>query len=133
VCGFGWIIGKFTPLLFNHEDDIYNDRGLNFGTLTHLDSIGLIQFDSLYGFMRVGLSKTLTVSYYQQPLVLTVEKNSENQLLIGTVLLTKVGEELANVCKVPGVDGFVDYVKDKWKQYLPEENKTEQEDEADAD
>lgn len=133
LCSFGWIIGNFTPLVFSPQDNVYNDRGLNFNTLTHLDSIGLIQFNSLSGFRRTGLTKTFTVRYCQQPLVLTMEKESENQLPIGNILLTKVGEELATVCKAPGVDGFVDYVKEKWKQYLPDANKTEQDGAADAD
>ncbi|MBO1223639.1 MAG: DUF2806 domain-containing protein [Candidatus Scalindua sediminis] len=133
LCSFGWIIGNFTPLVFSPQDNVYNDRGLNFNTLTHLDSIGLIQFNSLSGFRRTGLPKTFTVWYCQQPIALTMEKESENQLPIGNILLTKVGEELATVCKAPGVDGFVDYVKEKWKQYLPDANKTEQDGAADAD
>ena len=47
-------------------------------------------------------------------------------LPIGKVLLTKVGGELASVCKAPGVERFVDYVKDKWNKYLPEDKNTEQ-------
>ena len=45
-----------------------------------------------------------------------MEKDSDNTLNIGHTVLTKVGEELATVCKSPGVDGFVDYVKGKWKK-----------------
>ena len=61
-----------------------------------------------------------------------MEKDTENQLPIGNVLLTKVGEELATVCVAPGVDGFDDYVKEKWAQYIPQEDKTEQVSEDDA-
>jgi len=133
LCSFGWIVGKFTPLVFSEKDSVYKDRGLNFDTLTHLDSIGLIQFSSISGFQREGLPKTFTVRYCQQPLALTMEQESENVLPIGKILLSKVGEELARVSITPGVDGFVDYVKEKWKQYLPEANKTEQDGAANAD
>ena len=47
-------------------------------------------------------------------------KDQDNELDIGKVLLTKVGEELATVCRVPGVAGFLDYVKEKWKSHLAE-------------
>lgn len=97
LCRFGWIVGKFTPLIFDSQDQIYNNLGLNFNTLSHLDSIGLIQFNHLAGFSRTGLNKTAAVYYCSRPLVLTMEKDVENQLPIGKVLLTKVGEELATV------------------------------------
>jgi hypothetical protein len=41
-------------------------------------------------------------------------------------LLTQVGSELAFVCQTPGVEGFVDYVKNRWNTYLPKEENTEQ-------
>jgi hypothetical protein len=133
LCRFGWIVGKFTPLIFDVQAQIYNDNGLNFGTLTHLDSIGLIQFNNLSGFIRKGLPKTFTVSYCGQPLELRMENEKDNNLSIGRVLLTQVGMELALVCQAPGVDGFVDYVKEKWRKYLPKSKDTEQGAPADAE
>jgi len=126
LCSFGWYIGNFTPLVFDSKAPIYNDNGLNFGTLTHLDSIGLIQFSNISGFQRTGLPKTFTISYCGEPLNLTMEKEADNTLAIGKVLLTQVGRELAIVCQAPGVEGFVDYVKDKWKKHLPKDENTEQ-------
>ena len=126
LCRFGWIVGGFEPLIFDPKASIYNDQGLRFDTLTHLDSIGLIQFSHLSGFTLTNLPKKFDVLYCSQPLGLTMEKDSDNTLPTGKVLLTKVGQELSTVCKVPGVDGFWDYVRDQWKKYLPEENNTEQ-------
>lgn len=125
LCSFGWFVGPFTPLIFDTQASIYNDKGLNFGTLTHLDSIGLIQFENLSGFNRTGLPKKFVVSYCGVPLNLTMEKEEENQLPIGLVLLSKVGMELVSVCQVPGVDGFVEYVKGKWSKYLTKDENTE--------
>lgn len=125
LCSFGWFVGPFTPLIFDDQAAIYNDKGLNFNTLTHLDSIGLIQFGNLTGFSRTGLPKTFAVAYCGEPLQLTMEKEEGNNLPIGKVLLTQVGMELARVCQTPGVEGFVDYVKEKWKQHLPKIENTE--------
>lgn len=124
LCRFGWIFGGFTPLIFDAQAPIYNDKGINFSTLSHLDSIGLIQFNSLSGFSRQGLPKTFAVSYCGQPLPLVMENEKDNKLTIGKVLLTQVGRELASVCQAQGVDGFVEYVKELWKQYLPEKENT---------
>lgn len=133
LCRFGWFVGNFTPLIFEAQAPIYNDKGLNFNTLTHLDSIGLIQFNNLSAFSRTGLPKTFTVSYCGQPLTLTMENEKDNRLSIGRVLLTQVGIELGLVCQASGVDGFVGYVKEKWSKHLPEDESTEQGAATDAD
>lgn len=125
LCSFGWFVGAFTPLIFDPQAAIYNDKGLNFNTLTHLDSIGLIQFNNLSGFSRTGLPQKFTVAYCEEPLSLTMEKEEGNKLSIGRVLLTQVGIELARVCQSPGIEGFVDYVKEKWRKHLPEIENTE--------
>jgi len=120
LCRFIWIIGRYTPLIFDIEAPIYKDKGINFGTLSHLDSIGLIQFNGISGFKQKGLPKTFNVAYCSQPLSLVMDKENDNELDIGKVLLTQVGSELATICHAKRVDGFVDYVKDKWKQFIPE-------------
>ncbi|WP_318460877.1 DUF2806 domain-containing protein [Photobacterium leiognathi] len=120
LCKFGWSIGNFTPLIFDSQAPIYNDLGINFSTLSHLDSLGLIQFNSLSGFNRQGLPDKFTLAYCGLPLVLEM-KNGQNQLSIGQVLLSQAGLELAQVVRVPGVDEFYDYVKDQWKSHLPSE------------
>lgn len=123
LCRFGWNVGSFTPLIFDAKASIYNDQGLNFSTLTHLDSIGLIQFNSFSGFVHGGLPKTFNAGYCNQPLELTMEKENENTLQIGTVLLTQIGIEISYICKAAGVEGFRDYVKEQWKNHLPQNNK----------
>lgn len=125
LCRFGWIVGQFTPLIFDAEATIYNDLGLNFSTLTHLDNIGLIQFSNVAGFIKKGFRKRATVVYCSKSLQLTFEKDDGNQLEIGTVLLSQVGRELVSICQVPGVEGFVDYVKEKWKNHLPKNSEAE--------
>lgn len=125
LCRFGWIVGNFTPLIFDSTDSIYNDVGINFDVLTHLDSIGLIQFGTATGFNRTGIPKKLTVAYGREPLTLTMEKEEGNQLPIGNVLLTQTGRELVSVCQSPIVEGFVDYVKEKWSSYIPKNEDTE--------
>ncbi|MEJ1366303.1 MAG: DUF2806 domain-containing protein [Candidatus Sedimenticola sp. (ex Thyasira tokunagai)] len=126
LCSFGWLARNFTPLIFDSEAPIYTDKGLGFEALSHLDSIGLIQFNHVSGFLRTRLPKIITVSYCGEPLSLTLEKEEGNQLKIGMVLLTQAGKELALICQAPAVDGFVDYVKEKWSKYLPEEKNMEQ-------
>lgn len=132
LCSFGWRIGNFTPLIFDSKADIYNQKGINFVALTHLDSIGLIQFNFLSGFQRTGLPKSFPVFYCGKPLMLEMPKENENDLPIGKVLLTKLGEELVSVITAPCVDGFIEYVDEQWKQFIPREQNTEQTNSPDA-
>ena len=117
LCGFGWIIGAFVPLVFDVQAEIYNKHGINFDSLNHLESIGLV--NSITGLVRHNLPKKFSVFYYGNSLTLEMPKDSDNELGIGKVLLTKIGQELAPICGSESVEGFRDYVMDRWKQYLP--------------
>jgi hypothetical protein len=114
LCGFGWMIGDFCPLIFDVQASIYNDEGINFGTLSHLESLGLIQSNYVAGFRRIRLPKVVPVSYYGQPLTLELPKDSDNDLDLGHVLLTRAGQQLAPVCAPTPVEGFFEYVRDHW-------------------
>lgn len=119
LCGFGWQIGDVVPLVFKIQAKIYEENGVTFDALSHLESIGLIQFNHLSGFRRLRLPKKFHVLYYGQPLLLEMPKDKDNDLAIGHVVFTKVGQELAPICGSKPIDGFVEYVKDIWKAHLP--------------
>lgn len=118
LCGFGWMIGNVVPLIFDVQAKIYNDLGINFGSLSHLESLGLIQFNHLSGFRRLRVPKTPTVFYYGQPVELTLPKDSDNEIELGHVLLTRAGQQLAPVCGSKSVDGFFEYVKERWASLI---------------
>ncbi len=118
-CGFIWQIGKFVPLIFDIQAEIYNKNRINFDTLSHLESIGLIQFDNLARFQLIGFPKKFQIFYCGQPLHLEMPKDIGNELEVGHALLTRVGQELAPICGSVPVDGYMEYVKEKWGKYLP--------------
>lgn len=119
LSGFGWMIGNVVPLVFDDKAEIYNRHGVDFNSLIHLESIGLVQLNSVAGFVSRKLPKKLAVHYYGNPLMLEMPKDVDNELKIGKVLLTKIGQELAPICGSNPVEGFRDYVMTQWKQYLP--------------
>ena len=118
LCGFVWQVGDLVPLVFDVESEIYNRSGINFGTLSHLDSIGLINFDSLAGFQKIKLPRTFSAYYYGQPLRLDLPEKFDNELDLGHVLLTRIGKELAPISGSKRMEGFWDYVRERWKQHL---------------
>ena len=125
LCGFSWSFRIITPLVFDTQAGIYDQHGIDFDTLSHLESIGLIQFQNS-GVKRLNLPKTFVVCYYGEPLRLELPKEDENELSIGKVLLTQIGQELAPISGGKPVEGFYEYVKERWKQYLPEVKNAEQ-------
>ena len=123
LCGFCWMIVNDVPLVFDEQKEIYNRHGIDFSTLSHLDSIGLIQFQSATGFRLLNFPQRATVYYYARPLQLEMPKKADNELKFGKVRLTKIGRELAPICGSQPVEGFYEYVKDRWREYLPASEK----------
>lgn len=121
LCGFGWMIGNIFPLVFDVQASIYNNHDINFDSLSHLESLGLIQFNNLTGFRLRGFPKIMPFFYYGQLVELTFQKDSDNDLNVGKVLLTRAGQQLAPVCAPPPVEGFFEYVKALWadKSLIP--------------
>lgn len=122
LCGFGWTIGKHVvPLVFDVQNEIYNRHGINFDSLCHLSSLGLIQFEYAAGFAEVQLPKTCSVCFFGRSFGLTLPADTNNLLAVGKVLLTRAGEELAPVCGSSPVEGFFEFVYDLWAghSYVP--------------
>jgi hypothetical protein len=116
LCGFGWQIGDVVTLVYDEKDSIYTAAGITFNALSHLDDIGLISFEPLAGFKRMGFPKRTTVSYYGRPVNIEFQKDAGNDLDTGKVLLTQIGQQLAPICGSEPVPVFVDYVLHHWNK-----------------
>jgi len=113
-CQFVWMIGTPTPLIFEVQDEIYEKGGIDFSMLKHLDSIGLISFESVSGYLKKGFAKKAVIFYYGRPMQLEFPADADNQLQVGHVLLTSTGSELVSICGSTRNDDFEEYVARKW-------------------
>src|SRR6266496_1257858 len=111
LCSFNWSTG---PLIYDVEAEIYNKHNINFGTLKHLNEIGLLSFNNLGGYRLVHLDKKIRVAYYGKPIEIEFEKDNDNELNIGKVLLSKVGNELAPICGSKPIPEFFDFIIEDW-------------------
>ncbi len=117
LCTFGWQIGDdVAPLVFDINHEIYQKNNITFIVLNHLSNIGLITFNNIAGFVRQELPKNIVISYYGQLLGLELPNDEKNNLPVGKVLFTKIGEELAPICGSNRSDEFFQYVVEKWIQ-----------------
>ena len=82
LCGYGCQIGQFIPIIYDVQHEIYNKNGIDFITLSNLESIGLIKFDDVAGFQLLKLPKTFSILYYEQPIKLEMPKRiASNKML----------------------------------------------------
>ncbi len=122
LCSFGWMIGNVTPLVFDVQEKIYNAHSIDFSSLIHLESLGLIQFNNLSGFRRLGLPKQFAIFYYGKAVKLSMANDENNELELGHVLLTQAGQQLAPICGSRPVPEFLSFIIERWKAagYAPE-------------
>ena len=116
LCRFGWRIGDIKPLVYDINDDIYKSTGVNFINLSHLDDIGLIKFSNIVGLIQKSLPKRVSVYYYGTEVLIEFKEEANNDLDIGNVLLTKIGQELVHLCGSTRSDEFFTYVLSHWKK-----------------
>ena len=115
LCSFVWTIGdQLQPLVFDTQDEIYNQHGINFQSLGDLETLGLIRFGAVGGFQLLHLPKRFPFCYGNRRVDLTMPNDSDNKLSTGRVLLTQAGDELARISGAVVVEGFFEYVYDRW-------------------
>lgn len=112
-CQYCWFIGDIVPMIFDPKDEIFNKNGISFSSLRHLDSIGLISFESASVYKKVGFGKYAQVFYFGQPIEIEFNKDNDNEIQVGKVLLTQAGQELAPICGAQGSNEFYEYVINK--------------------
>lgn len=112
---FVWMLGDPTPLLYELNDEIYVKSGLSFMALKHLNTIGLISFESVAGYKSLGLPKNVVAHYFGSPTVLQFPQDQGNTLQLGHALLTTTGKELVAICGAQRNEDFYQYVLGKWR------------------
>lgn len=115
-CQYCWFMGELVPLVLEVQDEIFKKNGINFSSLKHLDSIGLISFESVSGYRKIGLGKYAQLFYFDLPTLIEFNKDKENEIQLGNALLTQAGQELAPICGSQRNNEFYEYVIDKWQK-----------------
>lgn len=112
-CQFVWHIDELAPLIYDFKSDVYKKRGINFGSLKHLDSLGLISFEATTTYALNELKKQQPALYFGRHL--SLEFAAENgHIEVGHALLTSVGQELFSICGSVANQEFLEYVVSRW-------------------
>jgi hypothetical protein len=94
------------PLIYNEQESIYKEQGITFELLEHLDDIGLVSFTAISRYSQIELPKHSCFSYYEIPINIEFPMEKGNQLEIGKVILTQIGQQLAPICGSKPIPGF---------------------------
>jgi hypothetical protein len=113
LCRFVVLTATPQPLVFNASHQIYSSAGVTFETLMHLGAIGLVTVEGATGYLLRTTEQFVTIVYHNRGLRLEFPFPYSNSFPIGHTLFTKVGAELASVCKGDVIPEFFDYLKNQ--------------------
>jgi hypothetical protein len=114
LCSFSWKIGEYVPLIFNLNSDIYDQAGLKFSAIKHLNEIGLISYQPLSEFGKPLVKGWNETSYFGDTVL--IEPEIEGRALsIGHTLFSKTGQELLSICDAKPVPDFKELVIKRWR------------------
>jgi hypothetical protein len=117
-CRFVITIAYPTPLIFRPDHKIYNEVGINFGTLNHLESAGLIHLNAGGEYLQSHMSPRNLAHYFGSQFWIEFRQGGQlNALNTGLVIFTTSGAELARLSGAQPREGFLDFVAEHWKRY----------------
>ena len=98
----------YVPVIFlkNHEQ-YFDNIGLTFSTLTDLESIGLISFNSFRGFSFRPTKEHIQLRYGNRRFIIDTADRPE--IPSGNVMFTHSGEQLCQVIEADEIDDFIQH------------------------
>ena len=115
MCSHSWQFPKGLHLFVSPREKFFKERGMHLASLFHLESIGLLITDSS-GFRFDLEQSTVRVAYFERSLEMTLAPSAMGYLRSGEVMLTAAGKELASICEISPIEGFFEFMCDKWRE-----------------
>lgn len=118
LCQLVWFIpgAAFVPIIHNHDAPLLTNNGINFARLTHLTSIGLIEFNTLTGYVIGKPLKEIKISYCDKNYQMKHVGDAEAKFSLGHTIFTAVGQELLKVANSPGNEEYRKAALEEWNK-----------------
>jgi hypothetical protein len=129
LCRFNWegvpVIG---PIVIDYNHSVFDAHGINWGTLKHLEEIGLISYESgLTGLFIRHENVTQKINAenwrdyifplsYGSKRCLVYSANFKQGVSIGRVKLSRVGADIASICASDPIEGYFEHVIEEWQK-----------------
>ena len=118
LCGFYVDFGSVKDVLvFDLEDHIYASHRIRFDAINRLSEIGLIEYSHLTGFVLKKVKPDRYSASYFGKIIYWEISATQDEFDIGKIRLTMIGKELQRICGAKPIDGFLEYVVEKWSKY----------------
>lgn len=108
----GNIQGGFQKLFvpYNKNDEKFRECGVGFNVLNELETLGVIRFESLAGYISKGITTDKVLICVGDNLDV-IEDYPKGKLPIGNVMLTSVGEALKAITDSVEINDYYEMVK----------------------
>lgn len=107
--------GNAYPIVFDIQNQIYEKHSLFFTTMNHLDNIGLLTFEPITGFCLMSLPEQIELTYFGSPITIRFNQADNNELSIGKVTLSQIGQELYSIVNAISAPDILKYTIEKWE------------------
>lgn len=104
----GEIQELFVP--YNKNDEKFRECGVSFNVLNELETLGVIRFESLSGYISTGITNDKVLICVGDKLDV-IEEYRKGKLPIGNVMLTSVGEALKSITDSVEISDYYEMVK----------------------
>ena len=119
LCGCSWSFPGTTtgpvPVIIAIEMPQIVEMNLSFGALTHLTSIGLIEFNNVSGYRLADALNEIDASYFGKVHHLKTE-GADRRFDVGKAIFTVVGQELSRISAAIGNDAYRKATLEKWNE-----------------
>ena len=88
----------------------FDEWGLTFSVISELETLGLIKFDMLSGYVLTGITEK-NVLLYVDGETLEIEEYKENKIPSGNIMLTAAGNCLKNITPTEVLNGYSELVR----------------------
>ncbi len=114
-CVVVWVFEDgLKSLVTGMEQQVLNDLGIDFPSISHLNNIGLVDFVGLGGYHMQGDEQQWRASYFGRELVLSFPTDSGNRVDLGLVRLTETGAQLAPLSGAKPSEDYFSSVLSEW-------------------
>ena len=111
----------FVP--YHKNDDIFREHDVDFNVLNELETLGVIRFDSISGYISKGIKNDKVLICIGDKLDV-IEQYKKEGMPFGNVILTSVGKVLQAITDAVKINDYYDMVKtyliDKEVKYVEE-------------
>lgn len=99
-----------TGVPYSENEELMNELGISFQVINVLETLGVIKFDSVAGYITTGISDKKVILCVDGK-TMEITQHESGSIPIGDVILTSAGEALKNITTIEEISGYDEAIK----------------------